>query len=257
MSAALDSLYLLREAGALVSAGIAAGSVWPGGAGAANPPATPNLPWSFVSRNAPPTMQRVPLMSQSAPGRLTAAGWISDAEAGDATSDAMWQAQRDADWASLHAGPPGTVVPPMPADFEPSPPGAQPPPFSAAYYAQLNAQNAPAPPGTTVASVPSSGTYYNPPPAPSVRVPPRSIVPMTIVTPPAAPTLPPPAVAKPPSLGPAPTAPPPTVDTATPIPTTTGTAGTGAPATSMTPYVLAGGAVLALIYFGRKKKRGR
>lgn len=258
MALGTGSLYLLREAGALLNAGIAAGSVWPGGAYAANPPAMPNLPWRYVARNAPAPMPPIPTMSQSAPGRLSIAGWIADQEAGDAQSDAMWQAQRDADWASMHAGPPGTVVPPMPADFEPAPPNAQPAPFSPEYYAQLNAQNATAPPGTTVQSAPGGGTYYNPPaalPPPVMSVRPRivpipigaptSIAPVPVSQPPSTTVVinPPPAMREPPSVDTAPTP-------------SGGAGGAGAPA-SATPWLVGGAIVLGLIYLGRKKKRGR
>lgn len=206
-------------------------------------------------------------MSQSLPGHLGAAGSLETGysdpygdgprpdEAGDATADAMCQAQRTANWASMHAGPPGTVVPPMPDDFQPCAPA----PFSAAYYAQLNAQNAPAPQGTSVPSAPGGGTYYNPPaPAPRIvtmprfSAPPRAIVPTYVGTP----ALPPPQSTSSIGTPPSPLTPPPgtSIDTSTPSPSGGGGGATG---TDKTPWLIAGGVVLGLLYFGRKKKRGR
>jgi hypothetical protein len=231
------SLYLLQEAGALLSSGATAGAML----GDNSPAYMPNLPWRTNSTSFPPplsppmTATRVPAGTPPPPSPYTnmrtgnvwglsphyedAAG-LGEAGSGDGTS------LTEAQIAAARAG------------------GSPPPDLTPMQLGIWNSQQ-PTVPGQ------QQGSYAPGAPAPIVPTPRIVSVPINR-TPMRSTSSPPPTVfinAIPPARRAALT--PPSMDTAT-----TGGGGGGAPA-SATPLLVAGGVVLALIYFGRKKKRGR
>jgi len=242
------SLYLLAEAGALLTAGATAGAF----AGRdASPQVMPTLPWMLRTYNTPPPMQTPPIMTRVAPGTPAPpspyrgeAGMLDHAGAVDPSTLA-------GEWASWQAS--------VAAAQQHGQPAPEPPPDVYAAMTPEQRQAASQQAQTTYwrGGSPGTATYPSPVPAP-LRV-------MAISPPaPAAPPALPPPVASTPSAPPilfgrpAPTTPtPPSLDIA-PAPTSSGGAGGGgSPAAMPWGAVAAGGAVLALLYLGRKKKRRR
>lgn len=241
------SLYLLKEAGALLAGGAMAGAFT--GAGA-SPPFMPRLPWQYADRNTPapiptpPIMTRIPggtppppsaYSGQGEAGALDDSspfnGWIDEAGSAVPSGSGFTQAQ----WDALS------------------------PTMQAAVLRELGARVATSPTPSTNAPIYTTSTQA---PAPFSCPPgyvdlgggefPHNCQPAHMMTPP--PAAPPPTPA-PPIMRTMSFTPGPPADVAPPPPALQGG---GAGASTPVPWVplLGVGAVLAFLYAGRKK-RGR
>ncbi len=238
------SLYLLAEAGSLLSAG-ATLSVFSGSD--ASPAFMPTLPWLLPTRNTPPYLATPPIGTRIAPGtprpptpyrnmylgegptsgRGDDAGSLDDdAGAMDPSAEAGLRAGYQAAVANAQAH--GVPIPEPPPDlYAIMSPAERAAASQAAQSSYFRGQS----PGTGTYTMPLRTVAPAPAPAPSDT-------PLTMTTPPIL-------------FGrPAPSSPP-TFDTAT------APSGGGGGGAAPTPWgaIAAAGAVLALIYFGRKKRR--
>lgn len=268
------SLYLLAEAGNLFMAGATMGSVFPGAA--ASPPILPTLPWSFPLENAPdPRRFTPPVATRSLPGLLGRDPLMRESGIG---SEAM----------GLDSGAAEGIGPLTPGhDYILEGPLDQRMPVGSSLSSVTNSLSmggqwhilsATSPNGAgfiiratytgapiadaslqpgwiltpaTGFEIASSVPAPPPPPAPTPSPIPAHILPFhpSFVPPPATQAQPPPqALPPPPQLQ----------DRAPPPPITTMTTGgaNGNTSGTATPWLVAGGVVLAFLYLGRKKKRG-
>jgi len=236
------SLYLLKEAGALLAGASIAGAL----TGGASPEYMPTLPWSTNYRNTPapiptpPIMTRIPAGTGRPPSAYGEAGLLnsetgeagSTAPAGSGISQAQWDAlPASTQQAVLNelASRTRTAAPPVTMTSSNQAPGASPCPPG---YINLGGGEFPnncvpahnlAPPATTTTT---------PPPAP--------------------PPQPAPPIMRPPPSAPPNVAPPP----AQLLPPSGGGGGGGGP-TPWGPLLVGSGVVLAFLYAGRRKKGRR
>jgi hypothetical protein len=245
------SLYLMKEAGALLASGATAGAFL---GSDASPPFMPRLPWDLRTMNRPPYLATPPLTTRIPPGTPPPpspyrgeAGMLGDAGSPVPPETSFTQAQWDA-------------LPPATQSAILQEIGVR----SGTTPAQLQSRAGPAQPAALPpAAIPPSTATGCPPgyinlgggefpnncvPAPGGAPPRPHVVPMPRLGG-GAPALPPPAIYSPPPRPPSPT-----LDTS---PSPSGGGGGGGDGGMPWGPILAAGGVLALLYAGRKKKGRR
>lgn len=269
----MSSLYLLKEAGALLASGATAGAFL---GSDASPPFMPVLPWDMRTRNTyppfapPPIMTRIPPGTPAPPSAYGEAGMLTEARGLDESAgsppppgsgitqaqwDAMPQATQQGTISELAAR--GALTPAQAFAAQAS---VLTPSQQAAVGAALGAAGGcppgminigggefpnhcvPAPSPNQVPSALPPPQFPQPPP-PAMLTLRRALPPAVSVSPPALP---------PPIARPSPLPPMPTYDTS-PTPGGGGGGGGGLPWGA----IAAGGAVLAFLYAGREKKKRR